>query len=238
MKARVYTMRTLLTGATGLIGANLVRTLLRAGERPRVLLTPGSNARSLAGLEVERVSGDVRDAHSLAKAMAGIGRVFHAAGHVRFDDAGRLLLWTINVEGTRQVLQAARSAGVRRLVHVSSSVAIGHGTLERPATEEGPPPESSTPYAESKRAAEELALGYWGGLEILGCNLTFVVVAYGTGEQRGGGAAGGVGRGEGLSARRRELRQRRRRRRRSRARDAHRASADPLHPRRREPHPP
>ncbi len=174
-------MRTLLTGATGLIGANLVRSLLRAGERPRVLLTPGSDARSLGGLDVERVSGDVRDAHSLSKAMAGIDRVFHAAGHVRFDDAGRLLLWTINVEGTRQVLQAARSSGVRRLVHVSSSVAIGHGTLDRPATEEGPPPERSTPYAESKRAAEELALGDWGDLQVVVCNPTFVIGAYGTG---------------------------------------------------------
>jgi len=174
-------MRTLLTGATGLIGANLVRSLLRAGERPRVLLTPGSDARSLGGLDVDRVSGDVRDAHSLSKAMAGIDRVFHAAGHVRFDDAGRLLLWTINVEGTRQVLQAARSSGVRRLVHVSSSVAIGHGTLDRPATEEGPAPERSTPYAESKRAAEDLALGDWGDLQVVVCNPTFVVGAYGTG---------------------------------------------------------
>jgi len=174
-------MRTLLTGATGLIGANLVRTLLRAGDRPRVLLTPGSDARSLAGLDLERVSGDVRDGHSLAKAMTGIQRVFHAAGHVRFDDAGRLLLWTINVEGTRQVLQAARSAGVRRLVHVSSSVAVGHGTLDRPATEEAPPLERGTPYAESKRAAEELALGDWGSLEVVVCNPTFVLGAYGTG---------------------------------------------------------
>ena len=166
MKARVYTMRTLLTApAPDLHRSQPVRTLIRAGERPRVLLTPGSDARSLAGLDVERFSGDVRDAHSLAKAVAGIGRVFHAAGHVRFDDAGRLLLTTINVDGTRQVLQAARSAGAR-LVHVSSSVAIGHGTLERPATEEAPPPERTTPYAESKRAAEELALGDWGGLEI------------------------------------------------------------------------
>jgi dihydroflavonol-4-reductase len=181
LKARVYTMRTLLTGATGLIGANLARTLLRAGERPRVLLTPGSDARPLAGLDVERVSGDVRDAHSLAKAMNGVQRVFHAAGHVRFDDAGRLLLWTINVEGTRQVLQAARSAGVRRLVHVSSSVAVGHGTLDRPATEEEPPPGRGTPYAESKRAAEEVALGDWGELHVVVCNPTFVVGAYGTG---------------------------------------------------------
>ncbi|HVP62751.1 MAG TPA: NAD-dependent epimerase/dehydratase family protein [Myxococcaceae bacterium] len=174
-------MRTLLTGATGLIGANLVRTLLRAGERPRVLLTPGSDARSLAGLDVERVSGDVRDAHSLAKAMSGVQRVFHAAGHVRFDDAGRLLLWTINVEGTRQVLQAARGAGVRRLVHVSSSVAVGHGTLDRPAAEEASPPVHSTPYAQSKRAAEELALDDWGELQVVVCNPTFVVGAYGTG---------------------------------------------------------
>jgi len=149
-------MRTLLTGATGLIGANLVRALLREGERPRVLLTPGSDGRSLAGLDVERVSGDVRDAHSLAKAISGVHRVFHAAGHVRFDDAGRLLLWNVNVEGTRQVLQAARSAGVRKLVHVSSSVTLAPGTLDRPGTEDGPPPERSTPYAESKRESEEV----------------------------------------------------------------------------------
>lgn len=174
-------MRTLLTGATGLIGANLVRTLLRAGERPRVLLTPGSDARALAALDVERVSGDVRDAHSLAKAMVGVQRVFHAAGHVRFDDAGRLLLWTINVDGTRQVLQAARSAGVQRLVHVSSSVTVGHGTLDQPGTEESLAPERGTPYAESKRAAEELTLGDWGPVQVVVCNPTFVVGAYGTG---------------------------------------------------------
>ena len=174
-------MRTLVTGATGLIGANLARALLRAGERPRVLLTPGSDAAALSGLELERVSGDVRDAHSLAKAMHGIRRVFHAAGHVRFDDAGRLLLWTINVEGTRQVLQAARSAGVQRLVHVSSSVAVGHGTLDRPATEDAVPADRATPYTESKRAAEELALGDWGALQVVVCNPTFVVGAYGTG---------------------------------------------------------
>jgi dihydroflavonol-4-reductase len=174
-------MRTLLTGATGLIGANLVRTLLRAGERPRVLLTPGCDARALAALDVEQVSGDVRDAHSLAKAMVGVQRVFHAAGHVRFDDAGRLLLWTINVDGTRQVLQAARSAGVQRLVHVSSSVTVDQGTLDQPGTEEGQAPERGTPYAESKRAAEELALGDWGTVQVVVCNPTFVVGAYGTG---------------------------------------------------------
>src|SRR5215468_7738582 len=106
-------MRTLLTGATGLIGANLARRLLRDGEHVRTLVPPGS------------------DAHSLAKAMAGVTAVFHAAGRVRFDDAGRLLLWTINVEGTRQVLQAARTARVRRLVHVSSSVTVEPGTLDR-----------------------------------------------------------------------------------------------------------
>src|SRR5215468_783150 len=174
-------MRTLLTGATGLIGANLARRLLRDGEHVRTLVPPGSDAHALAGLEVEQFRGDIRDAHSLAKAMAGVTAVFHAAGRVRFDDAGRLLLWTINVEGTRQVLQAARSAGVRRLVHVSSSVAVGHGTLDRPATEEAPPLERGTPYAESKRAAEEVALGDWGNLEVVVCNPTFVIGAYGTG---------------------------------------------------------
>ena len=175
-------MRTLVTGGTGLIGANLVRRLARDGIRARVLLPPGADRRALDGVDVEAVQGDVRDAHSLAKAMLGMGRVYHAAGRIRFDDAGRLLLWSINVEGTRQVLQAARSAGVERLVHVSSSVAVGAGPLSEPATEESAfPAESGTPYAESKRASEALAAGDWGNLDVVIANPTFVVGAYGTG---------------------------------------------------------
>jgi dihydroflavonol-4-reductase len=174
-------LRTLVTGATGLIGANLVRRLARDGTRCRILLPAGGHRRSLAGVDVEAVRGDVRDAHSLAKAMVGMTRVYHAAGHVRFDTAGRLLLWSINVEGTRQVLQAARSAGVERLVHVSSSAAVGAGPLNVPATEESAFPPGGTPYAESKRASEELAAGDWGDLEVVIANPTFVVGAYGTG---------------------------------------------------------
>jgi dihydroflavonol-4-reductase len=175
-------LQTLVTGATGLIGANLVRRLAREGTRPRVLLPPRGVLRALAGVDVEAVSGDVRDAHSLAKAMAGVRRVYHAAGHIRFDDAGRLLLWSINVEGTRQVLQAARSANVERLVHISSSVAVGAGPLHQPATEASDfPAVGGTPYAESKRASEQLASGDWGALEVVIANPTFVVGAYGTG---------------------------------------------------------
>ena len=175
-------MRTLLTGATGLIGANLVRTLLRAGERPRVLLTPGSDARSLAGLDVERVSGDVRDAHSLAKAMAGIARVFHAAGHVRFDDAGPFIV-DDHQRGRNPAGPAGRAQ--RRGAQAGARVVQRRHRARDPGPARRPrkalPPERSTPYAESKRAAEELALGDWGGLEVVVCNPTFVVGAYGTG---------------------------------------------------------
>jgi dihydroflavonol-4-reductase len=175
-------VRTLVTGATGLIGANLVRRLARDGTRVRVLLPPGADRRALAGVDVEAVPGDVRDAHSLARAMLGMTRVYHAAGRIRFDDAGRLLLWSINVEGTRQVLQAARSAGVERLVHVSSSVAVGAGPLSEPATEDSTfPSRGGTPYAESKRASEALASGDWGDTAVVIVNPTFVVGAYGTG---------------------------------------------------------
>ena len=175
-------MRTLVTGATGLIGANLVRRLARDGTRARVLIPPGTEPQALAGVDVDAVPGDVRDAHSLAKAMVGISRVYHTAGRIRFDDAGRLLLWSINVEGTRQTLQAARSAGVERLVHVSSSVTVGAGPLSCPANEDSPyPVVGGTPYAESKRASEALAAGDWGELDVVIANPTFVVGAYGTG---------------------------------------------------------
>src|SRR5277367_6761578 len=80
----VVLVRTLVTGATGLIGANLVRRLARDGARVRVLLPPGAEKRALAGVDAEAAAGDVRDAHSLEKAMLGISRVYHAAGRIRF----------------------------------------------------------------------------------------------------------------------------------------------------------
>src|SRR4051794_16147578 len=107
----------LVTGATGLVGNNVVRQLLDAGETVRVLVRASSNLRGLDGLAVEKAIGDVRDAASVAAACQGIERVIHAAGYVHLGWSQLDLHRQVNVEGSRNVAIAARQAGIR-MVHI------------------------------------------------------------------------------------------------------------------------
>jgi dihydroflavonol-4-reductase len=162
-------MRYLVTGATGLVGNNVVRQLLAAGHAVRVLARSTSDPRPLAGLAVERVAGDVRDASALAQACSGVDVVIHSAGHVYIGWTGLEEHQAINVEGTRNVAAAARLAGAR-LVHVSSINALGLGQLESPADEETALPGIvPIPYVVTKQAAERVVLeeverGLWAAI--------------------------------------------------------------------------
>ena len=104
---------TLVTGATGLVGNNVVRMLLGRGEAVRVLAREGCDPRPLAGLPVEVALGDVRNCESVRGACRGVTRVVHAAGHVHIGWTGLALQRAINVEGTRHVAAAAHEAGAR-----------------------------------------------------------------------------------------------------------------------------
>jgi dihydroflavonol-4-reductase len=173
-------MKTLLTGATGLLGANLAHLLCEQGLRPRLLVRERSDRRGLRGLSYDEVLGDVLDADSLRGTMKGVDRVYHVAGIVRFDPFTREDISRINTQGTRNVLEAARAAGVRRVVVVSSVATVGHGTLAEPATEESPYNYAGdNPYHDSKREAERLALAASGPtLEVLAGNPAFVIGPY------------------------------------------------------------
>jgi dihydroflavonol-4-reductase len=173
-------MTVLLTGATGLVGANLAHLLCSQGEKPRLLVRERSDRRGLAGLAYEEARGDILDAASLREALRGVKQVYHAAGTVRFDPFSRQDLSRINTQGTRNVLEAARAAGVRRLVLVSSVAAVGHGTLDAPADEHTPfNYAGDNPYHQSKREAEALALAASGpDLEVLCGNPGYVVGPY------------------------------------------------------------
>jgi dihydroflavonol-4-reductase len=155
----VRTRPTLVTGATGFLGRLLVRRLVDEGRRVRVLERTASDA--FAGLPVERTRGDVTEPESLLRAMAGVEVVHHLAGLVSYERAHADRLNAVNVTGTRNVLEAAERAGVRRLVHVSSTAAVGM-TFDpaSPLDETSPFPDRAreNPYALSKRLGEEAAL--------------------------------------------------------------------------------
>ncbi|MBI3185263.1 MAG: NAD-dependent epimerase/dehydratase family protein [Myxococcales bacterium] len=171
-------MNVLVTGATGLVGSNLVRRLVSAGVRPRLLVRERSDRRGLRGLAFDEVVGDVLDAASLRRALEGVDRVFHVAGSVRMDRGAAAELCRVNVEGTKGLVTAAREAGVRRVVHVSSVSAISPGSKAEPATEEAPPPESPLPYPKSKLRAEAAALEAAGALELVIASPGFVIGPY------------------------------------------------------------
>lgn len=114
----------LVTGATGHIGNVLVRRLLERGERVRALVWRGEDTSSIRDLDLERVEGDVLDPASLAAALEGVDTVYHLAGLISIMPGRQPFIWKVNVEGTRNVLEAARRAGIRRLVYTSSIHAI------------------------------------------------------------------------------------------------------------------
>ncbi len=110
----------LVTGATGHIGNVLVRELLIRGEYVRVFLLPQEDCTSIEGLDVEKVEGNVLEISSLLSAMQGVDLVYHLAGMITIMPGSDELVWKVNVEGTRNVLEAARQSGVKRVVYTSS----------------------------------------------------------------------------------------------------------------------
>jgi dihydroflavonol-4-reductase len=117
-------MTVTVTGATGHLGNVLVRELLRRQAPVRAVLAPGEDATPLAGLRCERVVGDVRSRADLERCFAGASEVIHNAGIVSITPGFEALLEDVNVGGTRNVLEAARRCGVRRVLYTGSIHAV------------------------------------------------------------------------------------------------------------------
>ncbi len=118
-------MKALVTGASGFVGAAVARALLRAGWQVRALVRPTADRRNLVGLALECVPGDLADVASLEPALAGCEGLFHVAAEYRLWTTEPQRLYQSNVDGTRNLLDAARRAGVRRLVYTSSVATLG-----------------------------------------------------------------------------------------------------------------
>lgn len=147
---------TVVTGAAGHVGANLVRALLARGQNVRALVH--HDRRSLEGLEIEVVPGDVTDLDSLRNAFRGADLVYHAAAYISITGGEWQRLEAVNVLGTGNVVEACMQCGVRRLIHFSSIEALVGEPKQLPMDESRPLVDSTRcpPYARSKAAGERL----------------------------------------------------------------------------------
>ena len=167
-----------MTGATGIVGSNLVRALLAASYDVRVLVRPKSDLRSLVSLPVERCEGDVLQPTDLHAAVAGCTLVFHAAAVFAYWGQTAEEQRDLAVRGTRNILAAAQQAGAQRVVITSSSVVLGSRTtrqvLDETASFEEPDPSA---YTLSKVCQEKaaFAIGAELGIEVVAVCPTLAV---------------------------------------------------------------
>jgi dihydroflavonol-4-reductase len=152
-------MKALVTGASGFVGAAVARALLQAGWQVTALVRPSSNLRNLQQLGADLVTGDLADRASLERALRGCEALFHVAADYRLGARNPQELYRTNVEGTRNILEASRGAGVGRIVYTSSVATVGLPADGSPGREETPVTLADMigHYKRSKYLAEEVA---------------------------------------------------------------------------------
>jgi len=163
------------TGASGHVGGNLIRTLLKQGNKVRVLIH--HDQRAIEGLDVDVVHGDILDLDSLKRAFEKADIVYHAAVYISLLMKEWPLLDSINIHGTRNVVESCLNCGIR-LVHFSSIHALAQEPLMTPIDESRPYVEShhTPPYDRSKAAAEkEVLKGIDRGLDAIIINPTAII---------------------------------------------------------------
>jgi dihydroflavonol-4-reductase len=131
-------MKTFVTGATGFIGASIVRGLLKDDREVRALVRAGSDTSNMAGLDIEPWKGDLLDRGSLRQGLKGCDALYHAAADYRLWTRDPRQMYRINVEGTTAVLEAALENGISRVVYTSSVGTLGNPGDGTPGAEDTP----------------------------------------------------------------------------------------------------
>ncbi|MCS6285528.1 MAG: NAD-dependent epimerase/dehydratase family protein [Nitrospira sp.] len=153
-------MKALVTGATGFVGAAVVRALLKTDVEVRVLARRDSDFSNLQQFKIDGAYGDLRDKDSLRKALAGCGQLYHVAAHYALWARDPAIFYDVNVTGTKNLMEAARDVGTDRIVYCSTIGAIGLppggglGTEETPVALE----QMAGHYKRSKYLAEQEVL--------------------------------------------------------------------------------
>ncbi len=155
-----------ITGATGLIGSTITKKLLEKGKRVRALKRKDSNLSLLENLtsQIDWIEGDILDTMVLEKAMEGVTHVVHAAAVVSYAPNRHQQMFTVNVEGTRNVVNTCLRLGIQKLIHISSIASLGRNKQQEEIDEKSEWKESdyNTFYAQTKYFSE---LEAWRGVE-------------------------------------------------------------------------
>ncbi|MEK2643801.1 NAD-dependent epimerase/dehydratase family protein [Bdellovibrio sp. BCCA] len=152
-------MKILVTGANGFLGSWVTKALVNEGHNVYALVRPKSDISELEGVNCKYVHGDVTDIHSLLEAFKGVDTVFHLAGVIAYKKSQRAMMDKVNVQGTANVVSVCREHKVRRLVYLSSVVAIGAGYTPNDILNEESPynvADLNLGYFETKHQAEQI----------------------------------------------------------------------------------
>lgn len=175
-------MKVLVTGVGGMVGTALCHRLAHDGIAVRALIRPTNGLHFSPPRHTEVVRGDLEDQESLRRAVQGCDRIYHVAGLVSYAPQDCDRLYRVNVQGTANLLDAARRSGVRRVVLTSSTAAVGISPGGRQVLDEDAPflpSYRSVPYMDSKRTGEDLALAC-KDLEVVAVNPATI---YGAGDR-------------------------------------------------------
>ena len=153
-------MTTLLTGATGFLGSAIARELLKDGRTLKLLIRKNTDTRNIDDLDCEVVYGDLRERESLKSALTGCKTLYHTAAYYSLWSRDKEIIYDINVQGTRNILESALEADVEKVVYTSTVGCIGLAEDGTPANEDRPMNTATlcNDYKLSKYKAEQVAL--------------------------------------------------------------------------------
>lgn len=175
-------MKVLITGADGMLGSNLTRELLSRGHQIRAFLLPNSPATSLDGLDIERVEGNILQVDDLVQAVESCDAIIHAAANTNIWPDRSEIVRKVNIDGTKNIITAAKSANVQRLVYVGTANSFGFGSKDSPGDETRPygSAKYGLDYMDSKREAQLILLEEVknSGLPAVVVNPTFMFGPY------------------------------------------------------------
>jgi len=175
-------MKVLVTGANGLLGSNIVRELENRGISVRALVRENARLLSLKGSRPEYFFGNITSASEVSDAASGCDHIIHTAAVTDPTLPGLHPYLEVNVNGTKNIINACRKNNIKRLVYISSTNSIGHGDRDNPGTEDKPAarPYTESYYAISKSMAEKEIINAINsyGIEALILNPSFMIGPY------------------------------------------------------------